>query len=293
MNTNIITIPIDSVQVRLCEYHDLSFLGQLGEVFYAFDEQDSGNICFGVESGSEKLFVKYAGARTIKFTGNSADAVDRLKEAMPVYQALQHPHLIELREHFSVGEGYAAVYTWFPGECLYANWPYAPVEKYQHFDLPAIRHRQLPLARRLDTLEAIFAFHEHVARQGNVAVDFYDGSILYDFTQQQTKICDIDVYHSLPYSNTMGRMWGSKRFMSPEEFEYGAAIDEVTNVYTMGATAFVLLGGTLDRSIEKWDGSAALFEVAQKAVNPDRGQRYPTIATFRHAWNAARALLGE
>lgn len=37
-------------------------------------------------------------------------------------------------------------------------------------------------------------------------------------------------------------MWGSSRFQSPEEYQLGADIDEVTNVYTIGATAFALFG---------------------------------------------------
>jgi len=40
----------------------------------------------------------------------------------------------------------------------------------------------------------------------------------------------------------MGRMWGSSRFQSPEEYQLGADIDEVTNVYTIGTTAFALFG---------------------------------------------------
>jgi serine/threonine protein kinase, bacterial len=43
----------------------------------------------------------------------------------------------------------------------------------------------------------------------------------------------------------MGRLWGSSRFMSPEEFGLGAKIDERTNVFNMGAIAFGLLGGEL------------------------------------------------
>ena len=288
MNSDFITVQLDQLTVRLHEYHDFSFLKQLGKVFCVFDEQDSGNICFGVDNGSEKLFVKYAGANTINYSGNPADAVDRLQQAMPVYHALRHPNLIELREHFPLEAGYAAVFTWFPGESLHAHWAFTPQEKYTHPDSPSFRHRQLPLVQRLDSLEAIFAFHEHVIAQDYVAIDFYDGSILYDFTQHTTKICDIDVYARQPYVNTMGRLWGSTRFMSPEEFELGAAIDEVTNVYNMGATAFALLGGEHDRSFEKWDGDEALYQVACIAVNSERNRRYPSIAAFRQAWQDAR-----
>lgn len=32
-------------------------------------------------------------------------------------------------------------------------------------------------------------------------------------------ICDIDFFRKSPAVNDMGRMWGSARFMSPEEYE--------------------------------------------------------------------------
>lgn len=288
MNKDIITISFDKVIFRLREYHDFNFLKHLGEVFCVFDEQDSGNICFGVDTGIEKLFIKYAGAKTIEFSGNPEDAVSRLKNAMPLYRTLQHPSLVELREHFPVNDGYAAVFTWFTGECLHSHWAFTPAEKYHHPDSPSYRHKHLPLELRLDSLNTIFAFQEYVSSNGYVAIDFYDGCILYNFSNDTTKICDIDHYEKPPYINTMGRMWGSSRFMSPEEFELGGTIDEVTNVFNMGATAFVLLGGSVDRSFEKWDAGEALFEVARRAVNPDRSQRYSSISAFRHAWNEAR-----
>ncbi len=54
-----------------------------------------------------------------------------------------------------------------------------------------------------------------------------------------------------PYVNKMGRLWGSSRFMSPEEFELNAIIDSRTNVFNMGAIAFAILGGGKDRSFTK------------------------------------------
>ena len=62
----------------------------------------------------------------------------------------------------------------------------------------------------------------------------------------------------------MGRLWGSSRFMSPEEFELNATIDERTNVFNMGAMAFSLLGGEKDRSFIKWEASKELYEVAYR-----------------------------
>jgi len=279
----VVTVSVDRVTVRLREHHDFSFLKQLGEAFGVFDEQDSGHIGFGVSTGTERLFVKYAGANTICSHCDPAEAVRRLNAAMPVYEALRHPNLVELREHSSIGRGYAAIFSWFPGEVLRG-----PDETQAHQASPRRRHRDLPLERRLGSLDAVYSFHEHAALSGYVAIDFYDGSILYDFAQHITKICDIDFYHQLPYNNPMGRMWGSTRFMSPEEFELGAVIDEVTNVFNMGATAFVLLGGGLYRSFSTWEGSEELYEVALKAATPDRTGRYPSIAAFREAWSRAR-----
>lgn len=57
----------------------------------------------------------------------------------------------------------------------------------------------------------------------------------------------------------MGRFWGSSRFMSPEEFKLGVVIDEKTNVFNMGAMAFSLLGGELDRSFSKWDAGKPCY----------------------------------
>mgnify|MGYP006990364804 CR=1 FL=1 len=64
--------------------------------------------------------------------------------------------------------------------------------------------------------------------KGYVAVDFYDGSILYDVREHKTTICDVDVFRRQPCVNDMGRMWGSSRFQAPEEYRLGAAIDEGT-----------------------------------------------------------------
>jgi serine/threonine protein kinase, bacterial len=195
--------------------------------------------------------------------------------------------LITLVTHFQVAEGYALVFDWFDGECLHSHWSFPPPQKYTHPDSPFFRYKQLPIEIRLKSLKCIFEFHVYVEKQNYVAIDFYDGSILYDFENNRTKICDIEFYKKKPFINTMGRLWGSFRFMSPEEFELGAEIDESTNVYNMGAIAFGLLGGELDRSILKWDAGQELYKVALNAVEKDRKDRYSTVEEFLLAWEAA------
>lgn len=67
-----------------------------------------------------------------------------------------------------------------------------------------------------------------------------------------------------------------------------AVLDSRTNVFNMGATAFVLLGGELDRSIEKWEAGHELYQVVCKAVETNRNQRYQSLSDFYLAWNDAR-----
>ena len=85
----------------------------------------------------------------------------------------------------------------------------------------------------------------------------------------------------------MGRMWGSSSFMSPEEFTLGAAIDEITNVYTMGATAFALLTNK-DRTPEAWPLDMKLYDAVKRATCNDRGMRQQSIRQLIEEWEAAK-----
>ncbi|MEK3886222.1 serine/threonine protein kinase [Bacillus sp. FSL K6-3431] len=278
-------ISLDSISFQLKEMHNFEWLRNLGEVFCVFDKQDSGNISFGIEKNGINQFVKYAGAQTIEYSGKPEDAINRLKESIPVYEDLNHPILVNLNNHFEVEDGFVAVFDWFDGECLHPHWSFPPPHKYNHPDSPYFRYKQLLIEQRLDSLKNIFDFHVHVEKKNYVAVDFYDGSILYDFNNSRTKICDIDLYKRKPFKNQMGRMWGSSRFMSPEEFELGADIDGVTNVFNLGSIAFGLLGGELDHSIKKWDARSDLYEVAMKAVQKDRKNRFSSVEEFVREWH--------
>ena len=111
-------------------------------------------------------------------------------------------------------------------------------------------------------------------------------SIMYDFENGKTTICDIDFFRKQSCINNMGRMWGSSRFQAPEEFRFGAVLDEVTNVYTVGATAFALFG-EYNRTRDKWQLSDKLFELVTKEVNDDRSQRQQSIRQLREEWEAA------
>jgi serine/threonine-protein kinase len=267
---------IDNVPYKLKAPFDMSFIHQYGKVFKIYDDQDSGNICFGVQNGESKYFIKFAGAPTVQYAGITKDAIARLKSTVTVYKDLAHPNLIKFIKAEEVGSGYAVIFEWIDGECMGRMYP-----------ISRQKFLQMSYSTRLEVFDDILSFHAHVIDKGYVAIDFYDGSLMYDFTSKKTAICDIDFYSKLPYMNNMGRMWGSSRFMSPEEFELGRIIDEITNVYLMGATAFALFSD-YDRRLEKWQLSEELYKVALRAVDNERDQRQQSIQQFIAEWNEAK-----
>ena len=172
---------------------------------------------------------------------------------------------------------------------------------------PAKRFRQLSLSRRIELSEKLFSFLETVSNLGYVAVDFYDGSLMYDFQNDILTICDIDLFRKKPTKNDMGvDYWGTPRLKAPEEYEYGAIIDEVTNVHTLGALIFDSFFGNYTEteiqkryrehtfspcSITNWELNSKCYEVAKKAVEKEREKRYSSIQEFHKYWQNAIATL--
>ncbi|MFD2115397.1 serine/threonine protein kinase [Paenibacillus yanchengensis] len=267
---------INDVPYKLKSAFDLSFIEKYGHVFKVYDDQDSGNICFGVKQKNNKYFIKFAGAPTEQYAGSREDAIARLQASVSIYENLVHHNVIKFIRSEEINSGFAMIFEWIDGECMGRMYPQS-----------RRKFMQMPYSTRLDVFDDILSFHAYVVAQGYVAIDFYDASIMYDFEAKKTIICDIDFYSKMPYTNKIGRMWGSSRFMSPEEFELGATIDEVTNVYLMGATSFALFA-EYDRTLEKWSLSEDLYKVAIKAVSNERNQRQQSIEQFIEEWNEAR-----
>ena len=272
-----LTLEIDGISFQARQRPDLRWIRPYGRVFRVFDRQASGNLCFGVDGPYGKLFIKYAGAQPVNYSGRPADAAYTLQKAVSLY-AHPHPALIRLLAHGPAGEGYAAIFAWEEGEALRAMPPDLAVRD---------RVRRLQIGRSLKMLDMVFDLHASLAQEGMVAVDFWDGNLLIDFQRDRAVVCDIDLYRRRPAFNDRGRMQGSSRFLSPEEYTLGAALDESTTVYAMGALAFEFYGDNMNRAREQWVGPAALFPVAEKATREKREERYPTLRVFLDAWREA------
>ena len=86
--------------------------------------------------------------------------------------------------------------------------------------------------------------------------------------------------------NPVGRMWGSSRFMAPEEYQKGAPVDERTMVYTMGSFAlncFHRKGGSFPFGLFP----PAAWKCAGKAASSQQENRYPTLRSLEEAWGRA------
>lgn len=259
------------------------YLRSVGVLFAEFGEntQDSGNISYGVQIGTERFFVKTAGLRynPRPYLDHSA-RVALLRNAVLLNSAVRHPLLPTLLGVIESPDGPLLVYPWLDGELLGVPREHRddPQSAFQRF-------RSLPADTILSSLDAIFDLHVELARTGWIAVDFYDGALLYDFASGKLWAMDLDTYSPGPFRNEMGRMFGSSRFMAPEECELGALIDEQTTVFVMGRTALVFLSdGTL--TAESFRGSRPLFEVIARACAPEREKRFATMAAFYEAWQA-------
>ena len=292
---------IDWISVKLNKQYDFRWLKKYGKAFWGLDETGSGCICVGMEKDGERYFCKIAGVDTLEAEVTPEESVTTLMNAIQIYEDLEHPNLIKLVEAYVYQELYLAVFQWAEGECLFDHWNFDAYEKDATLKSPKERLKELPACKKLEIAEVLFAFLQQVQEQGYVAVDFYDGSIMYDFATDTTTICDIDFFRKAPVINDMGADWfGTKRLKAPEEYEVGAVIDEQTNLFTLGALLFEFFGSftgeeigqryVLNRfqpcDISSWQLNEESYKVVCKAVAENRHQRYTTVKEFWAAWKA-------
>ncbi len=260
-----------------------------GEVFATFDEgtQDSGNISFGVRIGPRSYFVKTAGDPDDPrpLLGHCA-RVELLRNAVEVHRDGLPGAMPALHGTVDSPWGPMLVYDWVDGELLYA--PAGCRDDPNHAHERFLRRDTAEIMRALDL---VWQHHARLAAAGWAAIDFYDGCLLYDFGRARMWLIDLDMYQRRPVVARRGRMFGSSRFMAPEEHLDGATIDEISTVFTLGRTAAVLLaGGSLARA--DFRGTDAQHAVIERACQPDRASRFASVGTLIEAWRRARGTEG-
>ena len=255
-----------------------------GQVFTRFDvpTADSGNVSYGVTVGGERFFVKTPGEPSDTAFLAHSQRIAALRNAADLASSCSHSALAPLRNVVESPSGPMLVFDWFAGDTLGGPEVVraAPASAHQRF-------RRLEEVRIAKALEHVFQLHAILAASGWIAVDFYDGSLMYDFDRAQVRVVDLDLYRRAPFTNTMGRMFGSPRFMAPEEFERGAVIDQRTTVFALRRCAAVFLGdGTRTRATFR--GTDAQHDVVCRASHARPAERFETVAEFADAWTHAR-----
>jgi serine/threonine-protein kinase len=258
------------------------FLARIGEVVARFDSrtQDSGNVSFGVEAGGRRWFVKTAGdpADERPFLSHP-QRIGLLENAVRLARDFSHPAIPALRAVGASAWGPMLIYDWAKGELLHA-----PAERRNDPASAFQRFRGLPAGEIAAAIDAVIAAHVGLCGRGWVACDFYDGAMMYDFAARRLKLFDLDTYSRGPFTNQMGRLFGSDRFMAPEEFKKGALIDERTTVFNLGRCAAVFLGdGTLERSAFR--GTDRQHAAMARACRAHPADRFAGVSEFAAAWS--------
>ena len=238
--------PFELVSAATTDESAYAFVRRHSRILATFDDrtQDSGNVSWLVDAGGRQLFVKTAGCAGSSPSDPSvpyfdhADRVVLLRNAVTLARSCDHPALAPLLNVVESPDGPMLVYAAAPGENVHVPRKQRtdPASAYQRF-------AHLPAERLLGAFDTLIDLHRALAEAGWVAVDLYDGCLVVDLDTGGLTVVDLDSYRRGPSVNDMGRMFGSSRFMAPEEFELGASIDQRTTVSAL-ADAWLLARST-------------------------------------------------
>ncbi len=256
------------------------FLPTVGRVVRRFgDRLDSRTTVVGMETDAGPVVVKHAA---------DDESVGWLESAVRFHAAVAHPSIPPVLHQVRTPEGLAVVETWAPGDVLVDPFDPAVPDRSD----PASPYRCFlarPVPEVADAVRQLIHAHVAVTGAGFVAVDLYDGCLVYDFDRGELALIDLDMYRPGPYVLDADRQYGSGAFMAPEEWQRGATIDERTTVFTLGRFALVLLGcdrdGPPDRA--SFRGSDELFAIATRACATDPAERFPSVGELCRRWTTA------
>ena len=264
------------------------FAASCGTIMSTFDRtQDSGNVSWIVATNSGEFFVKSAGTTAPPAPGRPVPYFDHtgrvvlLRNAVEVAASCDHRALARLRNVVETSDGPVLVYKRAPGELIGT-----PRDHRSDPTSPYRRFAALPAERHVPVICELFEAHVALAAAGWIACDLYDGCLIVDSSTDRLTLIDLDTYARGPFVNEMGRMFGSDRYMAPEEHVLGASIDQRTTVFTLGRLATHFGTATTDDPAA-YVGGPDRAAVLQRATAPDRADRHPDVAALTEAYGSA------
>ncbi len=249
------------------------YLASLGTPFESFLSQDSGNRSYS--------FAAPEGPRWVKVLNCATTPIPNVRDVIEFYNGLHSRMIPRGWRLVELSDGLVMEHEWAPGTVLRS-----PCEDRDNPDSTFQRFLNLPIPKRLSVYDEILDLFCEIEEQDVIIEDFYDGCVLYDFDADRASVCDLDHIHRGPYLLTKERQFGSSTFMAPEEFRRGAVIDHRTNVFTMGATGFVLLNDNRRREAD-WPLSEETFRVLGRATSERTEGRQESIGQFCREWRRA------
>lgn len=245
------------------------------------ERQDSRSVILGIESAD--------GARYVLKHAEDDQAIAWLESGSRFHADVQHAAVPTVVHQITTATGRGLVEEWGAGEILSDGYDPAVLPR----DDPESTYRRflrLAADEIADAIDRLIDIHVTVTAAGYVAVDLYDGCVLYDFSTRSLRLIDLDLYRQGPYVLDGDRAYGSSSYQPPEEFRRGATIDERSTVYTPGRMALVYLGCARDSEPSRGDfrGTDAQFAVATNATALDPHDRIQTVVELHAAWNSRR-----
>ncbi len=267
-----IQVDLHGVGFEIKEPHDFSWLSALGQVFCAFDNLISGNLCFGLTSGTQKYFVKYAGAKTKMYAGQPENARRFLLNSVKAYEELRHKGFPQLLQVIKTQGGAALVFPWFEGFAL------APL------DLFLKRLQGMSLVDRLFMYDSLMDALVMANHKDYLISGLSHSQVLINFELREALICSLGHFQKFPAIAPYPKLAGSSWFVPPEGYETGRPLSEGTNVYALGALAFTFFGNPYQKDEMGWSAGRSLYHLASAAILPDIGLRIENPAQYQHTW---------
>ncbi|GAA4563146.1 protein kinase domain-containing protein [Planotetraspora kaengkrachanensis] len=154
-----------------------------------------------------------------------------------------------------------------------------------------LSHGPMPVAEAVrlaaETAHGVAALHEagilhRDIKPSNVLITSAAGG------RERVLVADLGLAKSLAHASGLTMAAGSAGYMAPEQAEPTAGIDERADVYGLGALAYHLVTGSVPGSPGKVvpagdlrpDLPEGVRRAIQRAMEPDREDRWPTAASF-------------
>lgn len=150
---------LDSIEFRLKELHDFTWLKKYGTAFWVVDQTGSGCICIGMQNRNKKYFCKIAGVNTLEAEVSPKESVEILKQSAHLYYDLRHPHLVKIIEDYEYNQFYVTIFEWAKGECLFDHWNFDKYQRDTTLKSPKDKFKQLPVGKKLDAVDVLFSFY--------------------------------------------------------------------------------------------------------------------------------------